>query len=279
MIYQRIACLSTETVETLYLLGAEDCIAGISGFTTRPPRARREKPKISGFSSAQIDRILAVRPDLVLAYSDLQAGMVGDLVRAGVEVHVFNQHDLAGILRMVRTLGTLVDRRDTAEALALELQALIDTARAVSRNGAGARRPRVYFEEWNDPMISGIRWVSELIEAAGGEDCFGDESHQRLARGRIIADPTEVIRRVPDIIIGSWCGRKFQAAQVRARAGWDAVPDVRDGFLCEIKSADILSPGPCAVTDGLAQMRTIFERWSAVNANRAGDGGGVGLSP
>jgi iron complex transport system substrate-binding protein len=252
-------------VETLYLLGAEDCIAGISGFTTRPARARREKPRVSGFSSAKIERILAVNPDLVLAYSDLQADMVGELVRAGVEVHVFNQHDLAGILSMIRTLGALVDRRDEAQALASGLEARIDVAHSRAL-AAASPRPRVYFEEWNDPLICGIRWVSELIEAAGGEDCFALESQQRLARGRIIADPAEVIRRAPDIIIGSWCGKKFRAQHAQERAGWDAVPAVRDGFLHEIKSADILSPGPCAITDGLAQMERIVAQWRAAQA-------------
>lgn len=260
MSYRRIACLSTDAVETLYLLGAEDSIAGISGFTTRPARARKEKPKVSGFSSANIDRILAVRPDLVVAFSDLQADIARDLVRAGIEVHVFNQRDLAGILRMIRSLAALVGTPDRGELLADDLQARLDTARA--RAGAMVRRPRVYFEEWNDPLISGIRWVSELIEVAGGEDCFAEESLRPGARERAIADPAEVIRRAPDIIIGSWCGKKFRPEQVCVRPGWAALPAVRDGQLHEIKSADILSPGPGAITEGLARIEHIFANWA-----------------
>lgn len=259
MSYRRIACLSTEAVETLYLLGAEDRIAGISGFTTRPARARREKPKVSGFSSANPDRILAVKPDLVIAFSDLQAEIVRDLVGAGVEVHVFNQRDLAGIFRMVATLAALVDKVEAGARLVAELQSRVDAARGRAR--AQADRPRIYFEEWNDPLISGIGWVSELIDAAGGADCFADEAHRGTARERVISDPVEVVRRAPEIIIGSWCGRKFQPDHVRMRPGWAAVPAVRDGELYEIKSADILSPGPAAITEGLAQLERIVERW------------------
>jgi len=261
MNYQRIACLSTEAVETLYLLGAEDSIVGISGFTTRPARARKEKPKVSGFSSAKIERILAVEPDLVIAYSDLQAEIARDLIRAGIEVHVYNQRDLAGILRMIRSLAALVGRADRGEQLAVDLQARLDWVRDRAR--ALARRPRVYFEEWNDPLISGIRWVSELITAAGGEDCFAEESLRQAARERIIADPAEVIRRAPDIIIGSWCGKKFRPEQLRARPGWGAVPAVREQQLHEIKSADILSPGPAAITAGLALIERIIANWAA----------------
>ena len=259
MSYRRIACLSTEAVETLYLLGAEDRIAGISGFTTRPARARKEKTKVSGFSTAKIDRILAVEPDLVVAFSDLQADIVRDLIRAGVEVHVFNQRDLAGIYRMIATLAALVDACIEGERLIADLQRRISDTR--SRATAHSRRPRVYFEEWNDPLISGIRWVSELIDVTGGVDCYAEESQRGAARDRIIADPADVIARAPDIIIASWCGKKFQASQMRSRTGWDAVPAVRDGELYEIKSADILSPGPAAITEGLKQLETIVERW------------------
>ena len=261
MAYRRIACLSTEAVETLYLLGAEDLIAGISGFTTRPARARREKAKVSGFSSANPDRILAVNPDLVIAFSDLQADIVRDLVGAGVEVHVFNQRDLAGIFRMIATLAALVEKVEAGARLVADLQNAVDAARERAR--AHADRPRVYFEEWSDPLIAGIRWVSELIDAAGGIDCFAEEAHRGAARERVISDPAEVIRRAPDIIVGSWCGRKFQADRVRGRPGWAAVPAVRDGELYEIKSADILSPGPVAITAGLAQLERIVERWRA----------------
>ena len=259
MSYGRIACLSTEAVETLYLLGAEDLIAGISGFTTRPGRARREKPKISGFSRAKMERILAVEPDLVIAFSDLQADIVRDLIRAGVEVHVFNQRDVGGIFRMIAGLAALVDKRQAGERLVADLQQRLDAARRHARDPA--HRPRIYFEEWNAPLISGIRWVSELIEAAGGEDCFAEESHRGTARERIIADPAEVVRRAPDIIIGSWCGKKFQPDHVLTRPGWGAVPAVRDDQLYEIKSADILSPGPAAITEGLAQLERIIGQW------------------
>lgn len=259
MSYQRIACLSTEAVETLYLLGVEDRIAGISGFTTRPARARKEKPKVSGFSSAKIERILAVEPDLVIAFSDLQADIVRELICAGVEIHVFNQRSLAGILGMIRALAALVDRSQAGERLVADLQDRLDAVRLRARELS--RRPRIYFEEWNDPPISGIRWVSELIEAAGGGDCFAEESQRPAARDRIIGDPADVIRRAPDIIVGSWCGKKFRPEQVRARPGWDAVPAVRDNQLYEIKSADILSPGPGAITEGLAQLERIVMRW------------------
>ncbi len=262
MTYQRIACLSTEAVETLYLLGAQDRIAGISGFATRPARARKEKPKVSGFSTARLERILAVQPDFVVAFSDLQADIVRELVRAGIEVHVYNQRDVAGILRMIMSLATLVDATAAGERLVADLQQRLHVVR--ERAAARRRRPRIYFEEWNDPLISGIRWVSELIETAGGEDCFARESHRRSARERAIADPLEVVRRAPDIIVGSWCGKKFQPEHVRTRPGWAEVPAVRHGELHEIKSADILSPGPAALTDGLAQLERIVERWCGV---------------
>jgi iron complex transport system substrate-binding protein len=264
MSYRRIACLSTEAVETLYLLGAEDRIAGISGFTTRPARARKEKPKVSGFSSAKIERILAVEPDLVIGFSDLQAEIAQELIRAGVEVHVFNQRDIAGILRMITGLAALVGEAQAGERLVADLQQQLDRAYQQARKPA--RRPRIYFEEWNDPLISGIRWVSELIEAAGGVDCFAEEAHRRAARERIIADPAEVIRRAPHIIIGSWCGKKFQPEQVLRRTGWAEVPAVRDGHLYEIKSADILSPGPAAITEGLARLEGVIKRWQVENS-------------
>ena len=259
MNYQRIACLSTEAVETLYLLGAEDQIVGISGFTTRPVRARKEKPKVSGFSTAKVERILAVEPDLVIAFSGLQADIARELIRAGVEIHVFNQRSVAGILGMIHTLAALVDRSQAGERLVADLQDRLNAARLRARTLT--RRPRIYFEEWNDPLISGIRWVSELIETAGGEDCFSEESQRSAARDRIISDPADVIRRAPDIIVGSWCGKKFRSEQVRTRPGWDAVPAVRDNQLYEIKSADILSPGPSAITEGLTQLDRIVTRW------------------
>ena len=258
---ERIVCLTEETTETLYLLGEEDRIVGISGFTVRPPRARKEKPKVSAFTSAKIDRIMALEPDLVLGFSDLQADIAAELVRLGVEVHVFNHRSVAEILRMVRTLGALAGCVTAAEALADELEAGVESVRREALQDA--RRPRVYFEEWDDPLISGIRWVSELIGIAGGEDVFAELRDAALGKDRIIADPMEVVRREPEIIFGSWCGKRFRPERVAERPGWAAVPAVRDGEVHEIKSAVILQPGPAALTEGLGQLRARIRRWSA----------------
>lgn len=259
MTYHRIACLSTEAVETLYLLGAQDRIAGISGFTTRPARARSEKPKISGFSSSRLDRILAVTPDLVVGFSDMQADICRELAGAGVEVHLFNQRDIAGILRMVRVLAALVDRKHEGERLVAALQQTVDDVRTQAQ--AWMTSPKVYFEEWNDPLISGIGWVSEMIGIAGGMDVFGELSAFPGAKQRIIADPDEVVRRAPDIIIGSWCGKKFRSEAVSARPGWAQIPAVKNGMVFEIKSADILSPGPASITEGLVQIASFVRQW------------------
>lgn len=257
---QRLVCLTEETTETLYLLGEEARIVGISGFTVRPPRARKEKPKVSAFTSAKIDKILALEPDLVLGFSDLQADIAAELIRSGIAVHVFNQRSVGGIFDMVRTLGALVDAVEKTAVLIETLQAgLRDIEDAVATL---PRRPRVYFEEWNDPLISGIRWVSELIATAGGQDCFADLSVDPSAKGRIIADPHEVIARAPDIIIGSWCGKRFCPEQVRERPGWASIPAVRNGQIHEIKSCDILQPGPAALTDGLRQIHAIVRQWA-----------------
>jgi iron complex transport system substrate-binding protein len=258
---QRIVCLTEETTETLYLLGEDSRIVGISGFTVRPARARKEKPRVSAFTSARIDRILALEPDLVLGFSDLQAGIAADLVRAGIEVHVFNQRSVAEILGMVRTLGGLIGCQREAEALAIRLEQGLEQVRERAR--ALARRPRVYFEEWDEPQISGIRWVSELIGVAGGEDCFPELACRPLGRDRIIADPLEVPRRAPDIILGSWCGKKFRPECVAARPGWQDVPAVRSGFLREVKSSIILQPGPAALTDGVRKLQELIEEWSS----------------
>ncbi|MDX1499715.1 MAG: ABC transporter substrate-binding protein [Woeseiaceae bacterium] len=257
---QRIVCLTEETTETLYELGAEDRIVGISGFTVRPPRARKEKPKVSAFTSAKIDRILALEPDLVLGFSDLQADIAADLVRRGVEVHVFNHRSVPEILRMIRTLGALIGLQQQAEAYAARLEEGIEKMRAESAV-ADAPRPKVYFEEWDDPQISGIRWVSELIGIAGGDDCFPELAREPLGRDRIIADPAEVVRRAPDIIIGSWCGKKFRPERVAERPGWDAIPAVQNGDIYEIKSAVILQPGPAALTEGVTQIRALISAW------------------
>jgi|SRR5579863_5255887 len=256
---QRIVCLTEETTETLYLLGEDWRIVGISGFTVRPPQARRDKPKVSAFTSARIDRILELKPDLVLGFSDLQADIAAQLIRAGIEVHVFNQRSVAEIQGMIRTLGGLIGcearTRELLERLSVGLE---DVRTRAARLG---RRPRVYFEEWDEPQISAIRWVSELIGIAGGIDCFPELASQPLGRQRIIHDPLEVVRRAPDIILGSWCGKRFRPERVSARAGWEEIPAVRSGFLREIKSAIILQPGPAALTDGVRAIQGVVEEW------------------
>lgn len=255
----RIVCLTEETTETLYLLEEDWRIVGISGFTVRPPRARREKPRVSAFTSAKIDRILALEPDLVLGFSDLQADIAAELVRRGVEVHVFNHRSVAQILAMIRTLGGMIGCEAKAQALAARLQSELQAIEAQA--ASFERRPRVYFEEWDDPQISCIRWVSQLIGIAGGDDCFPELALESLGKDRIIADPDEVVRRAPDLIIGSWCGKKFSAAKVRERPGWQRVPAVRDGELHEVKSSIILQPGPAALTDGVRRLRELIGAW------------------
>jgi iron complex transport system substrate-binding protein len=257
---ERIVCLTEETTETLYLLEEDWRIVGISGFTVRPPRARREKPRVSAFTSAKIDRIIELRPDLVLGFSDLQADIAAQLVRAGIEVHVFNHRSVAEILRTVRILGGMIGCEVKTAALVERLEANVEEARRSA--AALPRRPRIYFEEWDEPQISAIRWVSELIGIAGGDDCFPELAQASLGRDRIIADPLEVPRRAPDIIMGSWCGKKFRPELVAARPGWAEVPAVRDGELHEIKSAIILQPGPAALTEGLAAMQTRIAAWA-----------------
>jgi len=253
---QRIVCLTEETTETLYLLGEQDRIVGIFGFTVRPAQARKEKPKVSAFTSAKTPRILELKPDLVLGFSDLQADIAADLVRAGLEVHSFNQRSVEQILDFIRMLGGMIGVQAKAEALAASLERGIEQVREQALRLPG--KPRVYFEEWDEPMISGIRWVSELIGIAGGEDCFGELAEHHGAKHRVIADPEEVIRRAPAVIIGSWCGKKFSPDKVRARPGWNAIPAVHNGQLHEIKSCDILQPGPAALTDGLHQLQALI---------------------
>jgi iron complex transport system substrate-binding protein len=252
---ERIVCLTEETVETLYLLGEERRIVGISGYVVRPPRARREKPRVSAFTSADIPKILALEPDLVLAFSDLQADIVATLIREGVDVHAFNQRSVAQILDMIRTLGALVGAADRADRLAGKFERAIVEARQSAAQLP--RRPLVYFEEWDDPMISGIGWVSELVEAAGGIDVFADRRTGKSAKDRFVTGE-EVIRRAPDIIIGSWCGKKFRPEKLASRPGFDSIPAVQRGALHEIKSPLILQPGPAALTDGLAALQGII---------------------
>ena len=256
----RIVCLTEETTETLYLLGEEARIVGISGFTVRPPRARREKPRVSAFTSAKIDKIVELEPDLVLGFSDLQADIAAELIRLGIEVHVFNQRSVAEILRMILMLGGMVGCEAKALALVEQLESGIDVVRA--KAARFARRPRVYFEEWDEPQISGIAWVSELVGIAGGDDCFPELARESLGKNRIIADPLEVPRRSPDVIFGSWCGKKFRPEAVAARAGWGDVPAVRNGHLYEIKSSIILQPGPAALTDGVRAIQEVIVEWA-----------------
>lgn len=257
---RRIVCLTEEPTEVLYALGLESRIIGISGFTVRPPRARREKPRVSAFTSAKVDAILALQPDFAIGFSDMQADIAQALVRAGVEVWISNHRSVAGILAYVRRLGALVGQAGPADAYADALAAGIESIRCVGQ--ALQRRPRVYFEEWDEPQISAIQWVSELIHIAGGEDVFPQRARASLGRDRIVQDPAEVIAAAPDIIIGSWCGKKFRPERVAARPGWDAIPAVQSGDLHEIKSPIILQPGPAALTEGLAALHRIIAEWS-----------------
>ena len=258
---QRIVCLTTETVEVLYAIGEQERIAGITGYTVRPPEARKEKPKVYAFTSGDIDKILAVKPDLVLTFSDLQADIARDLIKAGVPVYAFNQRSVDETLGMVETIGRLVGAADKASRLVAELEAQIASARTIAgeRIARSGRRPRVYFEEWDEPNITAVRWVSELIEIAGGENVFADRAASPLARDRILADPLEVVARAPDVIIGSWCGKHFRPERVAARPGWSTVPAVVHGRLHEIKSAIILTPGPVAISEGLPLLLDILD--------------------
>jgi iron complex transport system substrate-binding protein len=263
---QRIVCLTEEPTEVLYALGEQRRIVGISGYTVRPARARQEKLRVSAFTSAKMDKILALQPDLAIGFSDMQADIAQALIRAGVEVWISNHRSVDGILAYVQRLGAMVGASAKAQAYAQQLQAQIDRVRGSA--AALPRRPRVYFEEWDDPAISAIRWVSELISIAGGDDIFPQRAAASLGRDRIVADLHDVVRAAPDIIIGSWCGKKFRAETVRQRPGWADLPAVRDGELHEIKSPLILQPGPAALTDGLAALHGIIARWAGKHAGR-----------
>lgn len=256
---QRIVCLTEEPTETLYALGQQDRIVGISGFTVRPPQARKDKPKVSAFTSAKVEEILKLKPDLAIGFSDIQADIAAELIRRGVEVWISNHRSVDGILDYIRRLGALVgvaqQASDYADGLERDLQAIAASAATLPR------RPRVYFEEWDEPIITGIRWVAELIQIAGGEDVFPELSREPLAKQRILANGDEVVRRAPEIILGSWCGKKFRPERVAARPGWDSMPAVRDGQLFEIKSPLILQPGPAALTDGVREMARIIQAW------------------
>lgn len=255
----RIVCLTEETTETLYLLGEGDRVVGVSGYTIRPPEARR-KPRVSAFINARFSKIEALAPDLVLGFSDLQADIAAELIRRGYPVLIFNQRSVADILQMIRVVGGLVGRGDQAEALAARLELEIDAVRAAAARLP--RRPRVFFEEWDKPLISGIRWVEEVVEIAGGDPIFPELRHAKLGRDRIVT-PDEVVRRNPEVIVASWCGKPVRKERIAARVGWEQVAAVRDGHIHEIKSAYILQPGPASLTEGLRQMHDIIGRVTA----------------
>jgi iron complex transport system substrate-binding protein len=257
---QRIVCLTEEPTEVLYALGEDHRIVGISGFTVRPPRARKEKPKVSAFISAKTGEILKLEPDLAIGFSDIQADIARDLIKAGVEVWISNHRSVDGILAYIRRLGAMVGAHEKAEAYAQRAERHIaDIRAAVARL---PRRPKVYFEEWDEPLITGIRWVAEIIGIAGGDDCFPELAREPLAKQRILPNGDEVVRRAPDIILGSWCGKRFRPEKVAARPGWDTIPAVRHGDLHEIKSPIILQPGPAALFDGLDEIHRIIAGWA-----------------
>ena len=255
---ERVVCLTEETVETIYLLGEEDRIVGVSGYAVRPARVRREKPRVSAFTSANIAKILALKPDLVFTFSDLQAEIVTTLIREGIQVHAFNQRSVAGIFDMVRMVGAILGRPEAGADLAERLSARLGAKKAE----ALPFRPRVYFEEWDEPMIAGIGWVSEIVEAAGGVDVFADRAQEKSAKARVVS-AGEVMAAAPDIIIGSWCGKRFGPERVGCRAGFEHIPAVRHGALKEVKSTIILQPGPAALTDGLDAIAEIIRAWAS----------------
>ena len=255
---KRIVCLTEETTETLYLLEEGERVVGISGYTVRPPEAR-QKPKVSSFLHARYEKIEALEPDLILAFSDLQAEITNELVRRGYPVFTFNQRSVPEIFQMIRILGAIVGVSARAEALADGLQAGLDL---IKRNAAGfARRPRVYFEEWDNPLISGIQWVEELIEIAGGDPVFSELRRARLGKDRIVSSEA-VIAAQPDVIIGSWCGKPVRKERITARPGWESIPAVRTGHIYEVKSTYILQPGPAALTDGINAVHRIIAGWA-----------------
>ena len=258
---QRIVCLTEETTEWLYLLGEEHRIVGISGYTVRPRRARQEKPRVSAFLNARIDAIIALEPDLVVGFSDLQADIAQALVRRGVQVLITNQRSVEQIFAVLWQVAALVGQAGEGERRLARMRVRLDDIRMAA--AALPRRPRVYFEEWDEPPMSAIRWVSELVQVAGGDDIFPELASQPMGRDRIVIDPMEIVRRAPDIIIGSWCGKKFRPEKVCVRSGWDQIPAVRTSALHEIKSADILQPGPAALTDGVEQLHRLIMAWGA----------------
>lgn len=261
---QRIVCMTEETTELLYLLGEQERIVGISGFTVRPPRARKEKPKVSAFTSAKIDEILALEPDLVLGFSDIQADIAADLIKRGVAVHIFNQRSIDEILQSCVMVGAMVGKVEAAQAFAEQMHDKLVSIEEETQQRS--LRPVIHFEEWDDPIITGINWVSETIRLAGGDDCFPEHAGQSLARDRIVANPDEVVKRRPDIIMGSWCGKKFRPEKVAARPGWDQIPAVKEGRMFELKSSDILQPGPALLLDGIDRVKEIIDDWHRLKA-------------
>ena len=261
---QRIVCLTEETTEWLYLLGQESKIVGISGYTVRPRRAREEKPRVSAFLSAKIDKILALKPDCVFGFSDLQADIAGLLIRSGIQVTVFNQRSVDEIFSMLYQVAAMVGEVNQGEIRLKQFRENLNAIQTAASNFK--RRPIIYFEEWDEPRISAIRWVSELITIAGGDDCFPELAIMPMGKDRIIADDQSIVSRAPDIIIGSWCGKKFRPETVSQRAGWESIPAVENNQLFEIKSADILQPGPAALTDGVAQLHQIIQQWQSKHA-------------
>ena len=257
---QRIVCLTEEPTEWLYMLGEEHRIVGISGYTVRPPRARAEKPKVSAFLSAKIDKIVALKPDCVIGFSDLQADIAAQLIKHGIQVCIFNQRSVAEIFSMLYQLAAMVGKVQRGLELITQMQSRLLEIECAAKSLK--RRPRVFFEEWYEPHISAIAWVSELIGIAGGDDCFPELACQAMGKGRIIADGDEIVRRNPEIIFGSWCGKKFRPDQVLARAGWQDVAALKSAHVFEIKSAEILQPGPAALIDGVEQIHRIIMRWS-----------------
>jgi iron complex transport system substrate-binding protein len=261
---QRIVCLTEETTEWLYLLGQESKIVGISGYTVRPRRAREEKPRVSAFLSAKIDKILALKPDCVFGFSDLQADIANLLIRSGIQVTVFNQRSVDEIFSMLYQVAAMVGEVNQGEIRLKQFRENLNAIQTAASNFN--RRPIIYFEEWDEPRISAIRWVSELITIAGGDDCFPELAIMPMGKDRIIADDQSIVSRAPDIIIGSWCGKKFRPEKVSQRAGWESIPAVKNNQLFEIKSAEILQPGPAALTDGVAQLHQIIQQWQSKHA-------------
>ena len=262
---RRIVCLTDETTEVLYLLGEQDRIVGVSGYATRPPEARK-KPRVSAFKNAKFDAILALKPDLVLAFSDVQAEITRQLVLRGVTVLNFNQRSIAEILDMIGLVSRLVGKQSEGEALVEGLQRGLEAIAASAR--AFPHRPRVFFEEWKDPLISGIRWVEELVEIAGGEILFPELAACGKAQDRVV-DPAVVAERDPEVILASWCGMKVNKALIRSRPGWAATSAVRNGHVYEVKSTYILQPGPASLTEGVKQIHAILARVAGVEVSPA----------